>query len=162
MCCSGFFEFCSGSDACAVLLRVWWLPLPEAPPECICNLWCSKPVWDLNHGRSCRNSCNTFAVSGLAAGFCLAAGFRCSPFPLHLNQRRCLPKPCNKKFFNELQWIFRVLFRFRCMCCSVACLVDTPFQSASRVHLHSAAFQTRQGSEPRAQSQKVLQRICCE
>ena len=26
---SGFFEFCSGSDAWAVLLRVWWIPLPE-------------------------------------------------------------------------------------------------------------------------------------
>ena len=71
-------------------------------------------------------------------------------------------KPHNGKFLNVLQSIFRVLLRFRCMGCSVACLVDTPARSASKAHLHSVVFQTRQGSEPRAQSLKVLQRICCE
>ena len=77
--------------------------LSEVPLGRICVLRCSKPGWDLNHGRSCRNSCNAFAVSGLTAGFCLAAGFRCFPFPLHLNQGRCLLKPCNGKFLNALQ-----------------------------------------------------------
>ena len=48
------------------------------------------------------------------------------------------------------------------MCCSVACLVDTPARSASKAHLHSAAFQPRQGSEPRVQFPKVLQHVCCE
>ena len=48
------------------------------------------------------------------------------------------------------------------MCCSVACLVETPARSASRAHLHSAAFQPRQGSEPRVQSLKILQCVCCE
>ena len=46
--------------------------------------------------------------------------------------------------------------------CSAARLADTPARSASRAHLHSAAFQPRQGSEPRAQSLKVLQCVCCE
>ena len=86
----------------AVLLRVWWMPLSEVPSRRICVLWCSKPGWDLNHGRSCRNSCNTFVVSGLAAGFRLVVRFRCYPFPPHLNQRMCLLKPCNEKFLNEL------------------------------------------------------------
>ena len=115
MSCSGFFEFCLGPDAWAVLLRVWWIPLPEVPPGHVCIPRYSKPVWDLNHGCSHRKSCNILVVSGLAAGFCLAAGFRYSPFPLHLNQWRCLLKPRNGKFFNELQWVFRVSSRFRCL-----------------------------------------------
>ena len=46
--------------------------------------------------------------------------------------------------------------------CSVARLADTPARSTSRAHLHSAAFQPRHGSEPRVQSPKVLQCVCCE
>ena len=64
--------------------------LPETPSGRICVLRCSKPVWDLNHRCSFRKSCNAFVVSELAAGFCLAAGFRYSPFPLHLNQGNVL------------------------------------------------------------------------
>ena len=101
-------------------------------------------------------------MSGLAAGFCLAAGFRCFPLPLHLNRRGCLLKPCNGKFFNRLQRIFRILSRFRCLGCSAARLADTPARSTSRARLHSAAFQPRHGSEQRAQLLKVLQRVCCE
>ncbi len=156
MCCSVFFEFLSGSDAWAVLLRVWWIHLPEVPPGHVCIPRYSKPGWDLNHRCSFRKSCNAFVMSELAAGFCFASRFRCSPFPLHLNQWRCLLKPCNGKFLNELQWIFRVLLRFRYLGCSVACLVDTPFQSAFRAHLRSTVFQNRLGSEPRAQLLKVL------
>ena len=48
-------------------------------------------------------------------------------------------------------------FLFRCLGCSVARLVDTPARNTSREHLYSAAFQLRQGSEPRAQLPKVLQ-----
>ena len=122
----------------------------ETPLGHICIPRHSRPGWDLNHRRSCRNSCNTFVVSELAAGFCLSARFRCFLFLLHLNQGRCLLKLCNGKFLNVLQWIFRVLLRFRCMCCSAACLVDTPARSASKAHLHSVVFQNRLGSEPRA------------
>ena len=35
--------------------------------------------------------------------------------------------------------------------------MDTPARNTSREHLYSAAFQLRQGSEPRAQLPKVLQ-----
>ena len=143
--CSGFFGFLLGSDAWAVLSRVWWIPLQEAPTGHICIPRRSKTGWDLNHGHNCRKSCNTFVMSVLYTGFCLAAGFRCSTFPLHLNQWGCLLKPCNRKFLNELQWIFRVLSRFRCMGCSVACLVETLARNTSRVHLHSAAFQLLPG-----------------
>ncbi len=115
MCCSVFFKFGFGSDACAILLRVWWIPLPETPPGHVCIPRHSRPARDLNHGRSCRNFCNTFVVSGLAAGFRLVVRFRCSPFPLHLNQGRCLMKPYNGKCFNVLRWISWVLFRFRCL-----------------------------------------------
>ena len=45
---------------------------------------------------------------------------------------------------------------------SAARLVDTPARSASRAYLHSAAFQTRLGSEPRGQLLKILQYACCE
>ena len=160
--CSGFFEFLSGSDALATLLRVWWKPLSEVPPGRICILWHSKPVWDLNRGYCCLKSCNAFVVSGLAAGFCLSAWFRCSPFPLHLNQGSFLLKLCNRKSLNVLRLIFWVLFGFRCMCCSVACLVDALARSTSRAHLHSAAFLPRQGSEPWALLLKFLQCVCCE
>ncbi len=142
------FEFLSGSDACAVLLRVWWIHLPEVPPVRICNLWHSKPCWDLNHGHRRLIPRKVFVVSGLNGRFCVYARFRCSLLPLHLNRWRCLLKPCNRKFINELQRFLRVLFRFRCLCCFVARLVDTPARSASRVHLHSAVFHARLGSEP--------------
>ena len=160
--CGGLFELFSGSDAWAVLLHLSGIPLSEVPPWRICILRHSKPCWDLNLRHSCRKSCNTFVVSGLAAGFCLDARFRCSPFPLHLNRWRCLLKPCNGKFLNELQRVFRVSSRFRCEGSVVARLVDTPAGSTYRAHLHSAAFQTRLGSEPRAQLLKVLQHVCCE
>ena len=150
MSCSGFFEFCLGSDAWAVLLRVWRIPLPEVPPGHVCIPRHSNPAWDLNHGYSFRKSCNTFVVSGLADGFCLAAGFRCFPLPLHLNQEMCFLKRCNGKFLNMLRWISWVLFRFRCLGCSAACLADTPARSASRAYLHSAAFQPMLESEPLA------------
>ena len=145
--CSEFLGFCFSSDARAVLLLLSGIPLSEVPPERICILRCS---------------CNAFAVSGLTAGFCLVARFRCSPFPLHLNQGRFLLKLCNRKSLNVLRLIFWVLFGFRCMCCSVACLVDALARSTSRAYLHSAAFQPRQGSEPRVQLLKVLQCVCCE
>ena len=132
------------------------------PPRRICILRCSKPVWHLNHGHSCRKSRNAFVVSGLNEKFCVYAGFRCFLLPLHLNRWRCLLKTCNRKFINELRLIFRVLFRFRCLGHSAACLVDSPFQSASRAYLHSAVFQAWLASEPRAQLLKVLQCICCE
>ena len=109
-----------------------------------------------------RFGCRILVVSGLAAGFSLAAGFRCFLLPLHLNRWRCLLKPCNGKFLNELRLIFRVLFRFRCMGCSVASFWNTPFRSASMAYLHSVVFQTRLGSEPWAQLPKVLQRACCK
>ena len=48
------------------------------------------------------------------------------------------------------------------MGCSVACLVDTPAGSIFRAHLHSAAFLSRQGSEPRVQFLKLMQHVCCE
>ena len=114
MCCSVFFEFCSGSDACAVLLRVWWIPLPEVPPARICILWCSKPGWDLNHGRCCRKSCNAFVVSGLAAGFCLAARFRYFPLPLHLNHGHSCRKSCNTFVVSGLAAGLCLAARFRC------------------------------------------------
>ena len=162
MCCGGLFEFLSGSDAWAVLLALSGVPLSEAPPGHICIPRHSSPTWDLNLGCSFRKFCNVLVVSGLAAGFCLAAGFRCFPLPLNLNQWRCLLNPCNGKFLNELQWVFRVLSRFRCLGCSVARLADTPAGSASRAHLQSAAFQPYLGSELRAQLLKVLQCVCCE
>ena len=148
MCCGEILGFSSGSDAWTTLLRVWWIPLPEVPPGYIYILRFSRPCWDLNHRHSRRKSCNMLVVSGLTAGFCLAARFRCSPFPLHLNRWRCLLKPCNEKFFNELRLIFRVLLRFRCMGRSAARLVDTPVRSALRAHLRSAVFQARLASEP--------------
>ena len=101
-------------------------------------------------------------MSELVAKFCLSARFRCSPFPLHLNQWRYLLKLCNGKFLNVLQWVFRVSFWFRCIGHSVARLVDTPAGSTFRAYLHSVAFQPRQGSEPRVQLLKVLQCVCCE
>ena len=162
MSCSEFFGFCSGSDAWAALLHLSGIPLSEVPPGHICNLRHSKPCWDLNLGHSCLKFCNILVVSGLAAGFCLTARFRYSPFPLHLNRWGCLLNPCNKKFLNELRLIFRVLFRFRCLDHSAARLVDTPARSASSAHLHSVVFQTQLGSEPQAQLSKVLQHVCCE
>ena len=54
------------------------------------------------------------------------------------------------------------MFRFRCMCCSAACLVDTPAGSVSSAHLHSAMFQDWLASEPRVQALKILQHACCE
>ena len=57
---------------------------------------------------------------------------------------------------------FRVAFRFRCLGCSVARLVDTPARSASRVHLHSAVFQAWLASEPRVQVFKTSQSACCK
>ncbi len=77
--------------------------LSEVPPGCICIPRHSSPAWDLNLGCSFRKSCNVLVVSGLAAVFCLAAGFRCFPFPLNLNQWRCLLNPCNGKSLNVLQ-----------------------------------------------------------
>ena len=162
ICCGGFLGFCSGSDAWAVLLRVWRIPLPEAPPGHVCIPRHSNSAWDLNLGRSFRKSCNTFVVSGLAAGFCLSAWFRCSLLPLHLNQWRCLLNPCNGKFLNMLRWISWVLFRFRCLGCSVGPFGSTPARSTSGTHLHSAAFQPCLGSEPRVQLLKVLQCVCRE
>ena len=150
MSCGEFLGFSSGSDACAILLRVWWIPLPETPPGHICIPRHSSPARDLNLGCSFRKSCNVLVVSWLASELCVCARFRCFPLPLNLNRGMCFLKRCSRKFLNVLQWIFRVLPRFRCLGCSVARLVDTPARSASRVHLHSAAFQTRQGSEPRA------------
>ena len=103
MCCSEFLGFCLGSDACAVLLRVWWIPLPEALPGCICIPRYSSPARDLNLGCSCCKSCNVFAVSWLASELCVCAGFRCFPLPLHLNQEMCFLKRCNEKSLNVLQ-----------------------------------------------------------
>ena len=160
--CSEFLGFCFGSDAWSTLLRVWWIPLPEVPPGRICILRCSKPSWDLNLGCSRRKSYNAFVVSELGVGFCLSARFRCSPFPLHLNQESFLLKLRNRKSLNVLRLIFWVLFGFRCMCCSASPFVDALAISTSMAHLHSAVFQTRLGSEPRVQLLKVPQCVCCE
>ena len=84
------------------------------------------------------------------------------PLPLHLNQWRCSLNPCNGKFLNELQWISRVLLRFRCLGCSAGPFGSTPARSTSRAHLQSVAFQPHLGSEPRVQLLKVLQCVCCE
>ena len=48
------------------------------------------------------------------------------------------------------------------MFCSASPFVDALAISTSRAHLYSAAFQPMLGSEPRVQSLKVLQRVCCE
>ena len=159
---SEFLGLCLGSDAWAVLLRVWRIPQPEVPPGHICNLRHSSPCWDLNLGYRCCKSCNVFAVSWLASELCVCAGFRCFPLPLHLNRWRCSLNPCNGKFLNELQWIFRVLLRFRCLGCSVGPFGSTPARSTSGARLQSAVFQPCLGSEPRAQLLKVLQCVCCE
>ena len=143
----------------AVLLRVWRIPQPEVPPGHVCIPRHSSPAMDLNHGYSRRKSCNAFVVRGLAAGFCLASRFRCFPLPLHLNQEMCFLNSYNGMSLNVLRWF---VSGSDALGCSAARLADTPARSASRAHLHSAAFQPRQGSEPRAQSLKILQCVCCE
>ena len=82
MCCGRFFEFCSSSDAWAVLLRVWWIPLPETPLGSICIPRHSSSARDLNLGHSCQKSCNVFAVSWLASELCVCARFRSESEPV--------------------------------------------------------------------------------
>ena len=146
---------------CCSAASFWNTPFRSASKAHLQSV-ASKPGWDLNLGYSCRKSCNVFVVSGLTAGFCLDARFRCFYFPPYLNQKRCLLKPRNIKFFNVLRWISCISFRFRCPGHSATRLVDTPARSTSGAHLRSVAFHTRLGSEPWARLLKVLQCVCCE